>query len=116
MNSEVLGQAQAEMQERSAEARKKEARRKAGLRKKKKSRSRASIETQLIELAQDKKVPWKGRAWAIQQRLLLRGKPVQSLEDDYEEPKPEPKPEPEPTFTGADLGKPEINGLPLVSA
>jgi len=90
--------AQAEMQARQKLARSKTARRIAGNRKRK--RTRVSIKGQLIDLAMSPRANAKVRAWAIQQQLLLQGKPVQPFEELHDE---EPKPE-EPRISGADLG------------
>lgn len=94
LEAEQLG-----MQERSQAARSKLARKNAGNRKRK--RTRVSIKALLVDLASQSKAHGKIRAWAIQQLLLLGGKPVQPFKDSYDEP--ETKPE-EPKFTGADLG------------
>lgn len=94
-----LPEAQAEMQERQKVARTKQARKNAGNRKRK--RTRVSIKALLVTLAQSPKTASKVRAWAIQQLLLLGGKPVQPFEELTDDP--EPKSE-EPKFTGADLG------------
>ncbi len=96
-----LESAQAEMVERQKLARKK-ARQRAGSKRK---RTRTSIKTLLIDLAKHAKASGKVRAWAIQQLLLLSGKPVQPFEESYDEP--ESKPESAPAFRGADLGRPE---------
>ena len=96
---ETLEVKQQEMQERQKVARTKQARKNAGNRKRK--RTRVSIKALLVTLAQSPKTASKVRAWAIQQLLLLGGKPVQPFEELNDDP--EPKPE-EPKFTGADLG------------
>lgn len=101
----LLESAQAEMQERQKVARKK-IRQSAGKRKK---RTRVSVKTLLVDLARHTKASGKVRAWAIQQLLLLGGKPVQPFEESYDEPE---KPESVPAFTGRDLGKPEVR-LPV---
>jgi hypothetical protein len=105
MNIEV---AQQEMIERQKVARKK-VRQAAGSKRK---RTRTSVKTLLIDLARHTKASGKVRAWAIQQLLLLTGKPVQPFEESYDEP--ESKPESVPAFRGADLGKPEVR-LPVDS-
>ena len=104
----LLETAQAEMLEREKVARKKR-RQRAGSKRK---RTRKSVKTLLVNLAEHAKAPGKVRAWAIQQLLLLGGKPVQPFEDSYDEP--ESKPESVPAFRGADLGKPEVR-LPVDS-
>lgn len=91
-----LEHAQQEMQARVARKRKKSSR--------KKARTRISIKTLLTMLAQHTKASGRVRAWAIQQLILLQGKPVQPFEElanDEEKPGI-----PEPTFKGADLGNP----------
>ena len=94
-----LDAAQQEMQARSLAARSKQAKRNAGNRKRK--RTRVSIKNLLVNLAGSPKTASKVRAWAIQQLLLLGGKPVQPFEETHDEP--ESKPE-EPRISGADLG------------
>jgi hypothetical protein len=89
---------QLEMQERQKVARSQRAKKIAGNRKRK--RTRVSIKGQLIDLAMSPRANAKVRAWAIQQQLLLQGKPVQPFEELHDE---EPKPE-EPRISGADLG------------
>jgi hypothetical protein len=108
MNLEELPQAQAEMQERQIIARSKH--RKAGSRKKK-PRTRTSIKILLVKLAESHKTASKVRAWAIQQLLLLGGKPVQPFEEIHDEPESNSEP-PAPVFRGADLGSPKT-GLSL---
>ena len=98
MNLEVLEAEQSAMQERQVIARSQRARKNAGNRKRK--RTRVSIKTLLVSLAESPKTASKVRAWAIQQLLLLQGKPVQPLEESHDE---ESKPE-SPPITGADLG------------
>ena len=90
MNLEVLEAEQSAMQERQVIARSQRARKNAGNRKRK--RTRVSIKALLVNLAGSPKTASKVRAWAIQQLLLLQGKPVQPLEDENE-PRPEAKPE-----------------------
>jgi hypothetical protein len=97
-----LVESQQKMLERENVARKKR-RQKAGSKRK---RTRKSVKTLLVNLAEHAKAPGKVRAWAIQQLLLLGGKPVQPFEESYDEP--ESKPESVPAFTGRDLGKPEV--------
>jgi hypothetical protein len=82
---EALETKQQEMVERQKIARKN---RRAGSKK----RTRVSIKKLLVDLASHPKAHGKVRAWAIQQLLLLQGKPVQPLEDENE-PRPETKPE-----------------------
>lgn len=93
-----LQTAQAEMTERQKLARSQRARKSAGNRKRK--RTRVSIKNLLVNLAGSPKTASKVRAWAIQQLLLLGGKPVQPFEETNDD---EPKPE-EPRISGADLG------------
>jgi hypothetical protein len=95
---ETLEEKQLACQERQAVARSQRARRNAGNRKRK--RTRVSIKTLLVSLAGSPKTASKVRAWAIQQLLLLQGKPVQPLEETHDE---EPRTE-LPAITGADLG------------
>lgn len=99
MNLEVLEAEQSAMQERQVIARSQRARKNAGNRKRK--RTRVSIKNLLVNLAGSPKTASKVRAWAIQQLLLLGGKPVQPFEETHDEP--ESKPE-EPRISGADLG------------
>jgi transcriptional regulator of nitric oxide reductase len=101
MNLEVLEAEQSAMQERQKVARSQRARKSAGNRKRK--RTRVSIKKLLVDLASQSKAHGKVRAWAIQQLLLLGGKPVQPFKESYDEPELEPKPE-KHKFTGADLG------------
>ena len=98
-----LEAAQSEMQERSQIARSKTARKNAGNRKRK--RTRVSIKALLVNLAGSPKTASKVRAWAIQQLLLLGGKPVQPFEETNDD---ESKPETPaaPAFTGSDLVPP----------
>jgi hypothetical protein len=96
-----LVESQQEMLEREKVARKKR-RQRAGSKRK---RTRKSVKTLLVNLAEHAKASGKVRAWAIQQLLLLGGKPVQPFEESYDEP--ESKPESVPAFRGADLGRPE---------
>lgn len=96
---------QYEMQERQQVARKK-IRRNAGSKRK---RVRVSVKSLLVGLAQHTKAPGKVRAWAIQQLLLLGGKPVQPFEESHDEPEPELV----PAYTGRDLGQSQSIGLPL---
>lgn len=93
-----LEAAQSAMQERSSVARSKLAKTNA----RKKKRTRVSIKKLLVDLASHSKAHGKVRAWAIQQLLLLGGKPVQPFEEPNDE---SAKPE-EPRITGADLVPP----------
>jgi hypothetical protein len=97
-----LPEAQQEMQERQKIARSQRARKNAGNRKRK--RTRVSIKALLVSLASSPKTASKVRAWAIQQLLLLGGKPVQPFEETHDD---EPTPETAPVaFTGKDLVAP----------
>jgi hypothetical protein len=96
---ETLEARQQEMQERSRAERCKQNRKNAGNRKRK--RTRVSIKALLVNLAGSPKTASKVRAWAIQQLLLLGGKPVQPFEELNDE---EPKLNDIPRITGADLG------------
>ena|SRR5271154_1191220 len=104
-----LEAAQSEMQERSRTARTKQAKRNAGNRKRK--RTRVSIKKLLVDLASQSKAHGKVRAWAIQQLLLLGGKPVQPFKESYDDPESTE----EPRISGADLGPvaPRTDGPPV---
>ena len=103
MNLEKLAEAQQGMQERSLAARSKTARKNAANRKRK--RTRVSIKALLVTLAQSPKTASKVRAWAIQQLLLLGGKPVQPFEETNDD-ESTPETPASPTFTGSDLVPP----------
>ncbi len=96
-----LESAQVEMVERQKVARKK-VRKAAGSKRK---RTRTSVKTLLVNLAEHTKASGKVRAWAIQQLLLLSGKPVQPFEETQDESESTPETL-SPTFRGADLGTP----------
>ena len=98
-----LDAAQQEMQARSLAARSKQAKRNAGNRKRK--RTRVSIKALLVNLAQSPKTASKVRAWAIQQLLLLGGKPVQPFEETNDD-ETNSGPLVPPIFSGADLVPP----------
>ncbi len=100
MNLEKLAEAQSELKERSQTARSKLAKRNAGNRKRK--RTRVSIKALLVTLAQSPKTASKVRAWAIQQLLLLGGKPVQPFEELSDDPETTPESS-GPKRTGDDL-------------
>jgi len=81
---EALETKQQEMVERQKIARKN---RRAGSKK----RTRVSIKKLLVDLASHPKAHGKTRAWAIQQLLLLGGKPVQPFEESHDEPEAKPE-------------------------
>lgn len=124
MNSEVLGQAQSEMQARSAKARRKvrrAARKKATLTMRKRPKKLCKTLIPILEgLASDPNLPAELRLWAIgAASRLVAGLAVSStalnalisrvreFQKTATAPTPIPVPA-KPQFTGADLGKPEM--------
>jgi hypothetical protein len=105
---ETLEEKQEAARERAKIARSQQNKKNAGNRKRK--RTRVSIKKLLVDLASHPKSTGKVRAWAIQQLLLLGGKPVQPFEESHDESETRPELAREPVNWGA---KPEREAVPL---